>query len=339
MRILVVGGTGVISRELVRQMLSAGHEVTIVNRGQRKVEFGGEVEWIRHDKNDHEGFARIFEKRQFDAVVDMICFDQTDAKRTIAVFRDRSDHLVICSSIAAYRRPYRSVPVREEREELWDDPEFTYAYRKAQMERYLQGVVRSESLPITVVRPSLTFGDGARNVGVLRQNMGIVRRISDGKPLVMSGDGTHPWSYTFTPDLARGIIGLLGKSGAFGEAYHITSEEPTLWRDLYLEFGRAVGRTPELVSIPATSLFEALPDLCNHLHYEKRYPGLFDNSRLRDVVPGFRAEISLRRGVELLLESWIRDGLTPDPAKDALEDRLVEAAGRSKAAVVKAASQ
>ena len=121
-------------------------------------------------------------------------------------------------------------------------------------------------------------------------------------------------------------VGLLGKKRAFGQAYHITNEEPTLWRDLYVEMGAILGKEARIVTIPSMTLHRALPDLCQHLVLEKSYPGLFDNAKIRTVVPDYRARISLRQGLEALIESWERDGLQADPEKDRLEDRLVAAA-------------
>jgi nucleoside-diphosphate-sugar epimerase len=156
--------------------------------------------------------------------------------------------------------------------------------------------------------------------------MNLVDRIRRNRPLVMFGDGTAPWSFTFAPDLARGFVGLLGEQASFGQAYHITSEERRLWRDLYLELGQIVGREPRLVYLPSESLAQAMPDLFQHIAVEKTHPGLFDNSKIRTVIPGFQAEIDLRTGLENLVESWERDGLAPDPEKERLEDRLVAVA-------------
>lgn len=323
MKVLVLGGTGVISRSIVSHLLGENYEVTILNRGTTKLDFRGEVEVIARDRRDREAFTSALQKRRFDAVIDMISFTVDDAQQSVEVFGDKTDHLLICSSVAAYKRPYQSVPTKESTESFWDDPTFEYAYNKARMEEYLIAAGSSGTLPITRIRPSLTFGPGARNVGVLRQNYGIVDRITRGKALVMFGDGLTPWSFTFAPDLARGIVGLIGKKVAFGEAFQICNEEPTYWRDLYMEFGALIGREPKLAFIPSEYLFAAQPDLCAHIYREKSFPGLFDNAKLRTVLPGFSAQISLREGLTTLVESWKADGLEVDPEKDALEDGLV----------------
>lgn len=324
---LIVGGTGVISRALVTELLNQNVAVTLINRGTRPGVVPRSVEAIEADRHDVKELHRRLGGRHFDAVIDMICFGPEDAAETIELFRERCDHLLVVSSVAAYKRPYRTVPTQEDWEELCDDPAYAYGFNKARMEEYLLGRVHAD-LPITVVRPSLTFGPGARNVGILRQNRNILARISDGKPLVMFGDGTGLWSFSFSTDVARGIISLLGVPGAFGEAFNVAAEEPSLWMDLYQELGNSVGREPILAFVPSALLYRALPETTGHIYFEKRYPGLFDGSKLRQIVPGFTFETGLAAGLEELVESWDRDGLEVDQELDRLEDRLVEQIGR-----------
>jgi nucleoside-diphosphate-sugar epimerase len=331
-RALVLGGTGVISRAIVSELLTANYEVTILTRGQAPSSHSSSVEWLKLDRSDHKRFAALFGSRRFDAVIDMICFTASDADQTLSVFGDSSPRILIASSVAAYRRPLNTVPTREDAEQLWVDPTFPYGYRKAEMERYLQDRI-ADGARVTIVRPSLTFGPGARNVGVLRQNMGILERIRTGKPLLMFGDGTVPWGFAFSSDVARGMVGLLASDGAAGAAVHIASEESCEWKDLYAAFGRMAGREPDLEYLPARTLWQADPDRFDHLYFEKSHPGLFDMSRFRELVPDFRMTTSLDAGLEALVQSWIDDGLAPDPALGRLEDKLVATARECTAAV------
>ena len=323
MRVLVLGGTGLISGAIVKRLLAENHEPVAVNRGSRSpVE--PNVETIVADKSDRPSFVERMKLQKADAVIDMISFNAEDVKTTLDAFGDNTEHIVVCSTVAAYRRPYASMPVREDAEALHDDPAFAYAFNKAEMERVVQDAWRERKMPVTVIRPSLTFGVGAANLGTLRQNFGIVDRIRRGKPLVVFGDGVHCWSFSFAPDVARAFVGVLGKRASFGQAYHATNEERTVWKDLYVTFGRLVGRDPELVHIPSKYLMEAAPEWCSHLYYEKSYDGLFDNDKLRSVVPGFTAEITLEQGLSEILEWWGRTGAAVDPVKDRAEDALVE---------------
>lgn len=324
MRILILGGTGVISRVIVDQLLARGDDVTLYNRGRNPLPFSTEVRELNGDRSDRAAFEAEMQQHSFDVVIDMICFNEADARSTVRAFKGRAGQVIVTSSVAAYKRPYKTIPTIEAAEELWDDPAFPYAFHKAEMERYLWEASARGDIPLTIIRPSLTFGPGAMNVGVLRQNYGIVDRIIKGKPLVMFGDGKTPWSFTFTPDLARGYVALTGNTKAIGEAFHVTSEFRNYWEDLYLEFGKIVGKEPRIVHIPSEILFKAAPSVGNHLYFEKTYPGLFDNSKIKAIAPEFEAAINLEEGVRLLYDWFVESGRIVDPVKDALEDRLVE---------------
>ncbi len=327
MKILILGGTGVISREIVAQLLADHHEVVLFNRGQKQLPFADAVSQITGDRRKYEQFENTMQQETFDVVIDMICFNAEDAQSTLRAFKNNTGHLIMCSSIAAYKRPYKVVPITEDSIELFDDPGFSYAFQKAEMERYLQSEIEKDQLPITIIRPSLTFGPGSANIGVLRQNYGIVDRIRKGKPLVMFGDGTTPWSFTFTPDLAKGFIGVMGKKQTYGKAYHVTNEELHLWEDLYLEVGKIVGKEPRIVHIPSELLYKAAPNLCGHLYFEKTYPGLFDNTKFKTDVPEFEATINLNQGLQMVVDWFEKEARTVDPEKDALEDQLVKLHG------------
>lgn len=324
MNVLVLGGTGVISRAIVNLLLEKEHTVTVFNRGNRTLSFNGPVRQITGDRADRTDFQSRMQKESFDAVIDMICFNEADARSTAAAFRDNTDQIVICSSVAAYKRPYQSIPTVESSEFLYDDPAFVYAFDKAQVERYFNEKIQSQRLPVTIIRPSLTYGPGAANIGILRQNFGIIDRIRKQKPLVMFGDGSTPWSFTFAPDLAKAFVGVLGNPQTHGQAYHACSEERCRWEDLYLEFGKIVGVEPQIVHISSELLCSANPDLFSHLYLEKTFPGLFDNSKIRGVVPEFKCEISLHDGIKMIVDWFEKDANQVDPEKDAMEDRLVE---------------
>ncbi len=327
MKVLLVGGTGVISSGIVKQLVEDGHDPVVLSRGSRKPSRDG-VATLVADKGDRAAFVKQMQDQRFDAVIDMISFNSDDVQTTIEAFEGRADHIVVCSTIAAYKRPYASLPVREDAESLWDDPDFGYAYNKAQMEKTAMAAWTERQVPITLIRPSLTFGVGGANLGTLRQNYGIVDRIRRGRPLVLFGDACQGFSFTFVPDLARAFVGVLGKSAAFGQAYHATSEEPTIWKDFYLTFGRLLGKEVELAYIPSAYLKDAKPELFAHLNLEKTYDGLFSNDKLRSIIPGFRAQITLEEGLRDMLTWWEESGATADPEKDRMEELLAEHARR-----------
>jgi nucleoside-diphosphate-sugar epimerase len=321
--ILVLGGTGVISRSIVEQALTEGHDVTIFNRGSKHL-FADNVKSIVGDKSNQEQFRELMSRQQFDAVIDMISFDAADVELTLDALKGRTGQFIVCSSTAAYKRPFHTVPTREDAEELYDSPDFPYAFQKANMERYLKGVCSPAESSITIIRPSLTYGIGGSNLGVLRQNYNIVHRIRSGKPLVMFGDGTIPWSFSFAPDVAKAFVGAIGNKQMYGQSYHATSEEVHLWQDLYLEFGKLLGVEPKLVHLSTELLYESNPALFAHLYYEKCHSGLFNNSKLKRDLPGFEATINLSQGLAMMLEWYESAHLLIDMDKERMEDKLVE---------------
>jgi nucleoside-diphosphate-sugar epimerase len=326
MKVLVLGGTGVISRAVTRQLLADGHDVSIFNRGQREAPVSRDVRRIIGDRNDREAFQAQFKNEQFDVVIDMICFTPDDARVSVETFMGRVQQLIVCSSSLAYQRPYRAVPIREDVERLCEDPGSTFprAYDKAEMERYLQQLMR-QGMPITIIRPSFTLGEGTSAFGVLRQNYGVIDRIRRGKPLVMFGDGNNPWSFTFAPDLALAFAGAAGNPATYGQHYHATSEECTVWKDAYLTLGKILGRDVEMFHMSSQALMHAAPRMCAHLYYEKSHVGLFDNSKIRRDVPRFRPRIALEQGLRDLLAWYEAEANVVDPARDALEDKLYDA--------------
>jgi nucleoside-diphosphate-sugar epimerase len=333
MRVLILGGTGVISRAITENLLQGGHDVTHFNRGTKSLSFAKTVHVITGDRSKPGELEKAIGSAKFDAVIDMICFNKKDAEETVRVFRGKTSQLVITSSVAAYKRPYHSLPIREDAEELSTDASFGYGFHKAELERYLWDVIGKEKLPITIIRPSLTFGIGAPNIGVLRQNYGIVDRIRKGKPVVMFGDGSCPWTFTFVEDLAKAYAAVLGNPRAYGQAFQALHDELCRWEDLYLEFARLAGAEPKIVHIPSDILFKAAPNLCAHLYHEKTYPGIFDTTKLRCASPSFKTTVSLREGCAGLFTWWEKDAHAVDPEKDKLEDELVAACEKFAASV------
>lgn len=323
MKILILGGTGVISREIVRQGVELGHDITIVNRGSKKSPFEDKIKVIVGDRSDKEAFAKLMADVDADVVIDMICFTPDDAKQTVELFKGRVKQIIVTCSVAGYKRPYKSYPIREEFEELWDDPTFVYGYNKGLIEKYLQEEMKSgSSTAITIIRPSLTFGPGAANFGILRQNRNLVRRIREGKPVVMVGEGVIPWSFTFTPDLAAGFLLACGNEKTYNDYFHVTNTEIVHWEDLYRAVGKAVGKEPKLYYISSHLLREAYPAVCQHLNVEKVYFSVFSNDKFQAAAPEYQPKVSLDEGVKTLVEWWEETDFPYDEEKERMEDEM-----------------
>jgi nucleoside-diphosphate-sugar epimerase len=192
------------------------------------------------------------------------------------------------------------------------------------MEHFLRE--KMNDFPITIIRPSLTFGIGCRNVGIMRNNYGIIRRIRQQKPIVVFGDGTNPWAWTFAADLAKAYAGALGRSCCFGQVYHVTSDDRHIWDDLYLEFGHLAGAEPRLIHISTEMLIRAAPEVFSHVFQEKMHCGIFNNTKIRRDVPEFTRDYSLTKITEALYRWYESDAEARviDEERDRLEDSIAQ---------------
>jgi nucleoside-diphosphate-sugar epimerase len=322
MKLLIIGGTGNISREITRQAASCGHEVTLFNRGTRKdADTSMASRIISGDRKVPGELAQKLKGLEFDAVIDMISFNADDAKTTIEALDGRTGHFIFTSSCAVYDVPARRIPITEDNP-LRADDSFPYGYLKAGMEKYLRSA--PIKAPVTIIRPSLTFGIGCSNIGILRQNANIARRIIAGKPLLMMGDGTNPWTFTFSPDLAAAYVSCLANPAVFGKTFHITSGFSNIWDDLYTTVGEILGKKPVIVHAPSEMLNGIDSALFGHLQMEKKYFGIFDCTAFRTAVPSWKPQYDLRKGMEMICSWWKDNGYPSDEKKDRLEDIICD---------------
>ena len=328
MKILVLGGTGVISRAIITEGIKAGHHMIAMNRGRRKVDFEIEPETIHADVRDAEDYRRKTAELDVDAVIDVLAYTREDARRTLDCFGGRTRQWIFTSTSCAYQKPFAKYPVRESEAALWSQPEYSYPINKVAMENELRA--RMSDTRISIVRPSLTYGEGCANVGVLRQNANIVHRLRQGKPLLLYDDGRTVFTFTFAPDLARGYLSLCGNPAAYGEDFHITSRNTASMEDYYSTFARIIGCEPRFAYLPSRRFFEIDPAQFEHIWYEKRFDHIFSLDKIKRVSPDWEPRISLEQGLRGLVGWWDRQGMPFDPDKDALEDRLCELATAEK---------
>ena len=322
MKILVLGGTGVISRAIITEGLKAGHEMIAFNRGRREVAFPVAPETIHGDWSDPEDFQRKTRGVQVDVVIDVLCRTPEDAKRTLDCFGGTTRQWIFTSTSCAYQKPFAQYPVREAETTPWALPEYGYAFNKAQMEAYLFDRLRGSDTPVTIIRPSLTYGEGCANIGVLRQNANIVHRIRQGKPLLLYDNGQTVFTFTFAPDLARGYLSCCLNPAAYGEDFHITSRNAASMEAYYRTFGQIVGHEPRFAYLSSERLYTLDPVQFEHIWYEKRFDHIFSLDKIKQAAPDWEPEISLEQGLRHMIAWWERQGIAPDPEKDALEDRL-----------------
>jgi nucleoside-diphosphate-sugar epimerase len=293
-RVLYIGGTGNISTACVELSLARGHAVTVLNRGQRGVTFDGPVEEIHGDRNDPALLRQVAERGGYDVVVDFLGFNLAQVELDLAVFAGRVGQYVFISSASVYQKPPDHYLVTESTP--LGNPFWDYARHKVACEERLLQAYREQGFPVTIVRPSLTYGPTWIPVAVGGHGYTVVDRIRNGRPVISHGDGSSLWVLTHATDFARGLLGLLGQRQARGEAFHITSDEVLTWDQIYRTLGRAAGREPEIVHVPSDFIAAVEPSFAGTLLGDKAHSIVFDNGKIKRFVPDYRAAVSLAEG-------------------------------------------
>jgi nucleoside-diphosphate-sugar epimerase len=287
LRILFLGGTGVISAACVRLALQRGHDVTVLNRGRTGSRpLPAEVETLTADLRDQAAVDAALGGREFDVVTQFLAFtpDQVDAD--ISRYAGRTGQYVFISSASAYQKPPASVPVTESTP--LKNPFWRYSRDKIACEDRLTAAYRDADFPVTVVRPSHTYDD--TQLPTLGGWTDIAR-MRAGRPVVVHGDGTTQWTLTHSDDFAVGFVGLLGRPEAIGSAYTITGDSAPTWNQVYEWLGRAAGAQARLVHLASETIAKAVPELGPGLLGDKAHSMVFDTSKLRSLVPEFRTTI------------------------------------------------
>lgn len=334
MKILFIGGTGTISMAITRLLAARGEELYLLNRGSRSNELPEQVRVIHADINDEADVARKLEGMTFDCVGEFIGFVPQQLERDVRLFRGKTKQFIYISSASAYQKPPRSHIITEETP--LENPYWAYSRNKKACEDYLMERFRAEGFPATIVRPSHTYDERSVPLGVHGDNGSwqVVKRIKEGRPVIIHGDGTSLWTITHNSDFARAYAGLIGKPETIGQAYHITSDESVTWNRIYQAIADALGVTLRPYYVASQTLADTGDyDLVGSLIGDKANSVIFDNSKIRSVVPGFRAEISAEEGIRMTVRSILAhpEFQKEDPAFDAWCDRVIAALEQAKA--------
>jgi nucleoside-diphosphate-sugar epimerase len=322
MKVLFIGGTGIISSACSELAIRRGIDLYLLNRGQsfRPAPEGARL--LHGDIRDPNSARAALGDLHFDAVVNWIAFTPDQVHADLDLFRGRTGQYVFISSASAYQTPPNFLPVTESTP--LHNPYWQYSRNKAACEALLFEACRKEGFPATVVRPSHTYD---RTLLPFEGRYTVVARMRAGKPVVVHGDGTSLWTLTHHADFAVGLVGLLGNPHAIGEAFHITSDEWLSWNQIYEIVGHAAGVQPRLVHVPSEVIARFDPDWGAGLLGDKTHSMIFDNSKIRRLVPDFHPVIPFWQGAREILAWYDADPARQqiDPAFDALEDRLIAA--------------
>ena len=313
MKILFIGGSGVISRAVTEQTIAAGHELWLLNRGKHRP-----VEGARNlvaDITDLTGARAALRGHTWDVVVQWIAFSPDDIRRDLDLFSKNTRQYIFISSASIYQKPVGYTLITESTPR--ENPHWEYSRKKIAGELELEAAHQTTGFPYTIVRPSLTYGDDQIPLvlNAWQQPWTAVDRMRRGAPLVIPGDGTSLWTITHNSDFARGLIGLFGNPAALGQAFHITSDEALTWNRIFALTAEAAGvASPKFVHIASDFIISCVPTVEGTLLGDKAVTAVFDNSKLKQVVPGFAARTSFSTGIRRTIE-WF----DADPARQQID--------------------
>lgn len=332
MNILFIGGTGTISMAISKLLLAQGHTLYLVNRGNRNLDLSGDLIELKADINDEATVASAIKDLSFDAVADFIAFTPNQLERDYRLFKNKTKQFVFISSASAYQKPLSDYRITEGTPLA--NPYWEYSRNKIACEDYLMKMYREEGFPVTIVRPSHTYDERSVPLGVHGNNgsYSVIKRMKEGKPVIIHGDGTSLWTITHNSDFAKAFVGLLGNVHAIGEAVQITSDESVTWNQLYQIIADTLG-----VKLNAVHVSSEFLTACSDYDFEGSLTGdksntvVFDNSKLKRLVPGFNATVRADQGVRSTIEYVLShpECQIEDEAFDAWCDKVVAALAKA----------
>ncbi len=320
MKVLIIGGTGLISTAITTQLVERGDDVTVFNRGVTELRIPEGVKTLHGDRWKYPEFEAQMKGHVFDAVIDMVAFHPDNAESVVRAFWGRAKHVVVCSTVCVYGGPMTKLPATDDEPHR---PVGDYGRNKSSIESILLGNEGKQGTHATVLRPSFTTGEGTTCSGLLFDDS-TPSRIREGKPVIVMDDGKTKWAIAHVSDVARGFVNALLNEKAYGQAYHLTSDEHTTWDGVFREMGRALGREPVIEHIPTDWLYENAPRRAVGVKYIYRYDSVFDNSKAaRDL--GFRTTVPLVETFRRQVEWMDRTGRTRMVEDEPFEDLMISA--------------
>ena len=320
MKVLFIGGIGVISSACSEVAVERGFELFLLNRGASSRAAPESAHVLNADIRDKDSVRKVLGSQKFDVVVDWIAYTPDHIETDLELFRGRTNQYIFISSASVYQTPPVNLPVTESTPLV--NPFWQYSRDKIACEDRSMRAYREEQFPFTIVRPSHTYD---RSVLPLKGRFTAIDRMRKGKKVIVHGDGSSLWVLTHNSDFAKGFVGLLGNSRAIGEAFHITSDSLLTWNEIYELAARAAGTTAQIVHIPSDVIAKYDVEWGSDLLGDKSHSMIFDNAKIKRLVPDFAATTPFSRGVEEII-AWhdaYPSRQVVDEKLDQLMDRII----------------
>lgn len=327
MRVLFVGGTGLISMAASELAVRSGWDLFLLNRGSRNAFAPSGATVFHADIDDPEKVRSLLQNHHFDVVVDWIIFEPKGIERDIQLFTGKTDQYIFISTAATYQRPPSHYLIDESTPQY--NPGWDYARNKIACEERLIREYHERGFPMTIVRPSHTYGITSIPFAINSWShpWTLADRILKGKKVVVPGDGTSLWTLTHNSDFAKGLVGLFGNTRALGHAFHITSDEVRTWNQYLGSIGRAIGVEPQAAHITSQCISIFMPELKAPLFGDLSNSYILDNSKIKSFVPGYSATVPFDQGIRQSIAYFQKDRRlqTVDEPMNAKLDAMVEA--------------
>ena len=330
MNILFVGGTGNISAACAELLRERGHDVGVLTRGTRPVPDRFRV--VQADRKDPVSMRAAVTLLQPEIVINFLGYDLPELELDFALFNGGVRQYIFISSATVYVKPPPRLPITEATplgNQWWD-----YARKKESCEKWLLERWAADRFPVTIVRPSHTYSKKWIPNPLSSSSYTFARRLEKGLPVFVPDNGENPWTLTASSDFAVGLAGLVGRPEALGEAFHITSDEVLTWNRIVAEIAEALGiSSPQVIGIPTDFICQVAPQMTGSLKGDKAHPGVFDNSKIKRMVPDFQSRIPFRTGVRESV-AWLRahpEQQNLNPKLDVTCDEIVGAWQRASA--------
>ena len=335
---LFIGGTGTISTAIVKRLVNdLDWEVWVLNRGNRSDVLPEGIKLITADINDEADVLSKIGDTTFDCIGEFIGFTVDQVERDYRLFKGKTKQYIYISSASAYHKPAASYVITEGT--TLANPYWEYSRNKIACEEFLMKKYREEGFPVTIVRPSHTYDERNIPLGV-HGNKGpwqVIKRMLDGKPVIIQGDGSSLWTVTWNADFAIGYTGLMGNRHAIGEAFQITSDETLTWDQIYATVADVLGVELKAYHV-STDFLRAVGDplgfdFTGSLLGDKSVSVVFDNSKIKRIVPQMTTNIRFDTGVKIALDYVLShpECQVEDPEFDSFCDKVIDTIEKAKA--------
>lgn len=302
MKILFIGGTGNISTDCAALLHQQGHEVLVLGRGRGELPPG--YRRLQADRKDPAAMRDVLKDVMVDVVINFVGYELPEVQLDHSLFQGRVGQYIFISSATVYAKPPERLPISETARQgnVW----WEYARKKQACEEWLLQRRQTEKFPLTIVRPSHTYSKRWVPNPVSSSSYTFAQRLELGKPVYVPDDGENPWTLTTSSDFAVALAGLVGNNQSLGEAFNITSDEVLTWNQIVAQIAEAVGaKSPQVVRVPTEIICQVAPQMVGSLKGDKSCPGVFDNSKVKRLVPEFKNHRPFRVGVRDSVQ-WLR---------------------------------